>query len=65
MEIPAYSVIVEGLSCEVDNIITYIIVTCDDKISVREAHRVMHQNGLYVTVAFVLEVWGFIVVTST
>ena len=48
-----------------DDLVTYLIVTCSDKNFVMEAHRVTHRNSLHATVAFVLEVMGATVVTST
>ena len=46
------------------DLVTYLIVTCDENNSVREAQRVLHQKGLHATVAFVLEVRGINIVTS-
>ena len=48
----------EGLYYEVDDIVTYLIVTCDDKKSVRSAQHVTHQKGLHATATSLLEVSG-------
>ena len=50
---------------EVENISTYLIVTCNDENAIRADQRVMHQNGLHATDEFVLEVKGFNVVMRT
>ena len=55
----------EGLSCEVDDIVMYLIVTCDCDTSVWTDQRLMHQKGLHATVTFILEDRGDKVVTST
>ena len=46
----------EGLSGEVDGIVMYLIVKCNDKTSIAAAERVMHRKGLQATVAFPLKV---------
>ena len=49
----------------VDDIFTYLIVTCDDETSVRVSQRVLHQKGLHATAAFVLVVrWVNVVKTK-
>ena len=55
-EFVAYTVGGEGLSSEVDDLITYLIVTCDDKTSVAADKRVTHRKGLHATVTFIMEV---------
>ena len=54
----------EGLFLEVDDLIMYLIVTCDNKTSIRAAQCMLHRKGLHSTVAFVLEVRGVNVITS-
>ena len=48
----------EGLSGEVDNIVTYLVVTCDEKTSVAAAERVTNLKGLQATVTFSLNDGG-------
>ena len=48
-----------------DDLVTYLIVMCDYKTSVRVPQRMMHRKGLHATVLFILEVKGVNVVTST
>ena len=55
----------KGLSGEVDDIVTYIIVTGDDETSVATSGRKMHGKGLQATVTFLLKVRGVDVITST
>ena len=50
---------------EVDDIVTYLIVTGNDDITIRAAQRMMHREGLHTTVTFVLEIWGVNIVTNT
>ena len=50
-----YVVRVEGFSGEVDDFITYLIVTCDYKTSVSSSEHVTNRKGLQATVAFPLE----------
>ena len=64
-EFAAYSVRVEYLYCEVDDLVMYLIVMCNEKTSVGAAQRVTHQKYLHATVAFVLGVRWVNVVTST
>ena len=44
---------------------TYLIGMCDYETSVRADQHVMHRKVLHATVAFVLEVRGVEVITST
>ena len=44
--------------CEGGDLVTYLIVMCDDKTSIREAQRVTHLKVLHTTVTFILEVRG-------
>ena len=46
----AYAVRGEGLSGEMDDIFTYIVVTCDDDTYVDAADCVLHNKGLQETV---------------
>ena len=46
-----------------DDIVTYLIVTCDDKTFVISDERMTHQKGLHETITFILEVRGLKVVT--
>ena len=48
-----------------DDRVASLIVTFDYKTSVAAAERVMHQKGMHATVAFILEVRGVNVITST
>ena len=54
-----YAVRGESLFFKVDDIVTYLIGTCNDETVVRETQHAMHQKGLHATVAFVLDVRGF------
>ena len=60
-----YTVRGESFLCRVDYIVTYLVVTCDDESTIRAAQRVMHRRGFHATVAFVLDIGGVNVVTST
>ena len=51
--------------CKVDNLVMYLIVTCDDETTVRAAQRVAHQKGLHTTVKMILGAIGVNVVMST
>ena len=53
-----YKVRGEGLYCKVDDLVTYLIVTCNDDTPVSVYERVTHQKGLHATVAFLLGVRG-------
>ena len=55
----------ESLFCNVDDIVTYIIVTCNEKAAIRVDQRVTHQKHLHATVGLVFEIGGLNVVTST
>ena len=48
-----------------DDIITYLVVTCDYNSTIREAQCMMQLNLLHATFTFVLKIGGVIVVTST
>ena len=54
-----------GLSGKVDDIVMYLIVTCDDKTSVAIYECVTHQKGLHATVVFLLEVNGVNIIKIT
>ena len=60
-----YAVRGEILFCEVDNIVTYLIVAYNYKNSVWAAHRLTHKKGFHATLTFVLEIRGVNVVAST
>ena len=51
-----YAVRVVVFSVKVDDIVTYLILTCDDKISVYAPEHVMYKNVLPATVTFILMV---------
>ena len=55
----------EGFYGKVNDLFTYLIVTCDDETSVAAAERVTHRKCLQTTVAFSLEVRGANVITCT
>ena len=61
----AYSVRVESLFSEVDDLVTYLIVTFNDKTTVRVDQHVAHQKGLHATVRFFLVIRGVNVLRST
>ena len=48
----------EGLSGEVDDLVTYIVVTCDDKTSVAADELATHIKGLQAPVKVYLKVRG-------
>ena len=48
-----------------DDLVTYLIVTCNDKTSVKADQRMTYQNGLHATFELILEVSGVNVITST
>ena len=60
-----YAVMVEGLSVNVYDFVTYIVVTCDDDTYVAAAERVMNRKCLQATIAFSLKVRGVAVITCT
>ena len=60
-----YAVRVEGLSDEMDNLVTYLIVEYDDETSIAEDESVTHQKGLYATITFILGVRGDKIITIT
>ena len=51
-----YAVRVEGLSGEVEYLVTYTIVTCNGETFVAAAEHVTHIKGLKATVTFILKV---------
>ena len=53
------------MSGKLDDLITYIIVTCDAKTSVTASGRVRHRKYLQTTVKFILKVRGVNVIAST
>ena len=53
------------LSGEVDDLVMYLIVTCNDKTYVAVYERMMHQKGLHETTTFILEVRGVNVMMRT
>ena len=60
-----YTVRVEGLSRDVDYLILYLILTCNDENSVAAADCVTHRKFLQATIAFILKVRGVNIITST
>ena len=48
--------------CEVDDLITSIIVTCDDETVIRAYQHMTQRNNLHTTVVFFLEIGGVNVV---
>ena len=54
-----------GLYSEVDDLVPYPIVMCDEETSVAAAERVMHKKGLQATVKFILNVRWVNGITST
>ena len=61
----AYKVRVEGLYEEVDDLVMYIIVTCDENASVAAADRVMHRNNLQANIKFIFKVRSVNIITRT
>ena len=55
----------ESLLCGVDDLVTYLVVTCDDESAIKAYQRVTYQKHLHATVILVLQIGGFNVVTST
>ena len=53
------------MSVEVDNLVTYLIVICNNKTSSDAAERVMCRKVLQVTITFILNVRGVNVLTIT
>ena len=64
-EFAVYKLRVEGLSVDVDNLVMYLIVTCNNETSVDTAEHVMHRKGLQSNVTFLLKVRDVNVITST
>ena len=60
-----YAVRGEGLSGKMDDLVTYIIVTCDDDTYVDAAKRLTHRKGPQATIKFLLKVRRFNVIPST
>ena len=56
---------VEGFSDKVDDLVTYIFVTCNDKTYVATSERVTHRKYLQSTVTFPLKIRGVNVITCT
>ena len=54
----AYSVRGEGLSGEVDDILSYHIITCDGNNSIAASKRIIERKVLQSTVAFTLKFRG-------
>ena len=50
---------------ELDYLVTYIIVTCNDDTSVATAELVTHRKGLQDKITFILKVGEVNVITST
>ena len=48
-----------------DNLVMYLIVTCDDETSVSTYERVMHRRFLQATITFLLKVSGVNFITRT
>ena len=61
----AYAVRVEGLSGEVDYLVTYVVVNLYDKTYIAAAELVMHRKYLQATVAVSLKVGGVNIITCT
>ena len=60
-----YAVRGEGLSGKMDDLVTYIIVTCDDDTYVDASKGLTHRKGPQATIKFLLKVRGFNVISST
>ena len=56
---------IEGLSGKLDDLFTYLIVTCNDKNSISVDERVMHIKSLQATAVFLLNVRAVNVIIST
>ena len=52
------------MSGEFDDIVTYLIVKCNDETSVAAAERVTHKKGMQATVTFILKVRGVNFISS-
>ena len=50
----AYVIGGESLFYEVDDIVAYLIVACDDETAVRASQQVTHQKGLHATITLFL-----------
>ena len=61
----AYIVRGEGLSGKLDDLVTYIFVTCDDKIFVAASECMTHRKVLRATITFSSKVRGVNVITCT
>ena len=61
----AYAVRGEGLSGKVDDLVTYLVVTCYDKTTVAAAGRRTHIKVLQATAAFSFKVEGAHGITCT
>ena len=48
-----------------DDLVPYLIATCDENISIAAAECMTHQKGLHSTIAIILEVMGVNVITRT
>ena len=48
----AYAVRVKGMSGELDYLVTYLVMICNDKTSVATDELVMQRKGLQATVVF-------------
>ena len=53
------------MSCEVDDLVMYLIVTRDYKNAIGDSQRVIHEKGLHKTVTFLGGVRRVMVVRST
>ena len=54
----------ESFLCNVDDFVTYLVVTSDGESTIREDQSVTQQKGLHTTVVFVLEIGWVNFVTS-
>ena len=60
-----YTVREEGLYGKLNDLATYLVVTCNDETSVAAAERVMHRKGLQANVTFSLKFRAFNVIMCT
>ena len=60
-----YKVRGERLFWEVDYLVTYLVVACDEDTAVRTDQCVTHQKGLNATITLVLDIRGVNIVMST
>ena len=58
-----YTVKVEGLSGEVNDIIKYLILKCNDNTSIASSEVLTHRKGMQATATFLLNVRAVNVIT--